>query len=91
MIGSRPEAVRWVSEYTDRCGDEHAVVSFGDTTRVVARYGYGNFNVSYPAELLCTAEDRVSAMRAAIVLVLDRHVRRSRLGLPLLSSIVAAE
>ena len=80
----------WVTDYYARSGTEHAVLSIRDTSRVVARYGYGNFNVTYPVDLLFMTEDRVAAMRAVILLVLDRHVAKSDLGLPSLSSVADA-
>jgi hypothetical protein len=64
-------------------------VTFGDTSRIVGRRGYGNFNVSYPTDLLLAGGDQVSAMGAAILVVLDRHVDRRNLDVPLLSSVGA--
>ena len=81
---AQPETIRWVADYLDCRGDEGLTVTFGDTSRVVGRRGYGNFNVSYPTDLLMTGEDKVSAMRVAILVVLDRHVDRRKLDVPLL-------
>lgn len=85
---NRPEAERWLDAYLASCGNEGLTVTFGDTTRIVGRHGYGNFNVSYPASLLLTTEDKARAVRTAILVVLDRHVHRSNLDVPLLSSVV---
>ena len=74
----------------DSRGDEALTVTFGDTSRVVGRRGYGAFNVRYPTDLLLADEDQVSAMRAVILVVLDRHVDKRHLGVPLLSSLVGA-
>jgi hypothetical protein len=89
LVGTRPEALRWVADYLEARGDEGLTVTFGDTSRIVGRRGYGNFNVSYPTDLLLAGEDQVSAMRAAILVVLDRHVDRRNVGVPLLSSVGA--
>lgn len=83
----RPGVAEWVNDYLERRGAEGAVLSFRDTARVVGRYGYGNFNVTYPADLLLSGDDREAAMRTAILLVLDRHVAKSDLGLPPLTSV----
>jgi hypothetical protein len=83
-----PEAPGWVADYVSRRGDEGLTVTFGDTTRVVGRGGYGNFNVSYPADLLLGGDDKVSATRTAILAVLDRHVDKHNLDVPLLSKLV---
>jgi hypothetical protein len=88
----RPGVAEWTNEYLERTGTtEVAILSFRDVTRVVGRHGRGYYGVSYPADLLLTAENRSAAMRTAILEVLDRHVSRSKLDLPLLSSLVARE
>lgn len=84
--GVRP----WVEAYLDAREDDSLVVTFGDTSRVFGRGGRGYFGVSYPVDLLLAGEDQVSAMRAAIVVVLDRHVDRRGVDVPPLSSIVPA-
>lgn len=48
------------------------------------------FGVTYPAHLLHEHEDQVAAMRAAIVTVLDRHVRGAELDVPPFSEVYAA-
>ncbi len=70
----RPGVAEWVSEYLDRRGNEHACVSFKDAPRVVGRYGYGNFNVTYPADLLMSGGDREAE---GVKQVETRFVRRS--------------
>ncbi|MDN4175748.1 hypothetical protein QWY28_22495 [Nocardioides sp. SOB77] len=90
LVEAQPGVSGWVSDYLDRCGDERVVLSFGDTTRIVGRRGHGSFTVSYPAELLLATGDRVSAMREAILVALDRHVGKRSPGLPLLSSLVGS-
>ena len=64
------------------------MLSIKDAPRVVGRYGHGNFNVTYPADLLVPGGDREKAIGIAILLVLDRHATKSDLGLPPLSSII---
>ncbi|MBC2933681.1 hypothetical protein [Nocardioides sp. zg-1228] len=88
QLVAQPEVVRWVADYLDCRGDESLTVTFGNTSRVVGRRGYGDFIVSYPTDLLMAGEDKVSAMRSAILVVLDRHVDRRKLDVPLLSAIV---
>lgn len=90
QLVAEPEALLWVTDYLDCRGDEGLTVTFGDTSRVVGRRGYGNFNVSYPTELLLASEAKVSAMRTAICVVLDRHVSKRKLDVPLLSVLVNA-
>lgn len=90
LIGTHADLRRWTAGYIVSRGDAGLTVTFGDTSRVVGRRGYGYFNVSYPTALLLAGEDQVSAMRAAILVVLDRHVDRRNLGVPLLSSLVGA-
>lgn len=82
------DAPEWVASYVNCRGDEGLTVVFGDTTRVIGRRGYGNFNVSYPVDLLLGGDDHVSAMRTAILAVLDRHVDKRNLDVPLLSGLV---
>ena len=91
QLVAEPEALLWVTDYLDCRGDEGLTVTFGDTSRVVGRRGYGNFNVSYPTNLLLASEAKVSAMRTAIFVVLDRHVARRKLDVPLLSELVNAD
>ena len=88
---AQPEVLLWVADYRDSRGDEGLGVTFGDTSRIVGRRGYGDFNVSCPADFLLAHEDQVSAMRAAILVVLDRHVDKRQLDVPLLSSLVGAD
>jgi hypothetical protein len=88
----RPGVEEWARDYVALTGTtEMAIVSFRDVTRVAGRHGRGYFGVSYPADLLLAAENRPVAMQTAILDVLDRHVTRSNLDLPLLSSLVARE
>lgn len=90
LVDTQSEVLKWVDDYWVACGDEGLCVTFGDTSRVVGRRGYGDFNVSYPTDLPLAGDDQVSAMGAAILVVLDRHVDRRNLGLPLLSALVGA-
>ena len=90
LAGAAPEVLQWVADYGDARGDEGLTVTFGDTSRVVGRRGNGHFNVSYPADLLLAGDDQVSAMRTAVLVVLDRHVDRRMLDVPLLSTVVGA-
>ena len=90
LVGARPGIPTWVDDYLRDESNDGLNVTFGDTSRVVGRRGYGCFNVSYPAALLHAHEDRVSAMRAAILVVLDRHVDRCDLHVPPLSSLIDA-
>ena len=85
-----PDIRLWVADYLDCRGAESLIVTFGDTSRVVARGGDGYFGVSYPTDHLLAGADRVSAMRTAILVVLDRHVDRRKLDVPLLSGLVGA-
>lgn len=88
----RPGVAEWAHDYLALTGTtELAILSFRDVTRVVGRHGRGYFGVSYPADFLLAAKSRPEAMRTAILEVLDRHVTRSNLDLPLLSSLVAQE
>lgn len=91
QLVTQPEALQWVADYLDCRGDEGLTLTFGDTTRVVGRRGHGAFNVSYPTDLLLSGEDKVSAMRTAILVVLDRHVDRRKLDVPLLSVLVGTD
>ncbi|MDO3396688.1 hypothetical protein QWJ41_13240 [Nocardioides sp. SOB44] len=90
LVGARPGIPTWVDDYLRDESNDGLNVTFGDTSRVVGRRGYGCFNVSYPAALILAHEDRVSAMRAAILVVLDRHVDRCDLHVPPLSSLIDA-
>lgn len=90
LVGAWPGIPTWVDDYLRDESNDGLNVTFGDTSRVVGRRGYGCFNVSYPAALLHAHEDRVSAMRAAILVVLDRHVDRCDLHVPPLSSLIGA-
>lgn len=90
IVASSPAVRPWVSDYVAARGDEGLTVTFRDTARVVGRRGYGDFGVSYPADLLLAgADDKVAAMRTAVLTVLDRHVDRRSLGVPLLSEVYA--
>ena len=91
LADAAPEVLEWADDYRGARGDEDLTVTFGDTGRVVGRRGSGYFSVSYPTELLLAGDDQVSAMRTAILVVLDRHVDRRELDVPLLSSIVDAQ
>lgn len=90
VVGSDPAVADWVRAYLDARGSTYLGVSFTDATRVVGRKARGHFNVTYPAHLLLQHEDRVAAMRRAIVTILDRHVRGARLDVPPLSDVYAA-
>ncbi|CUR57752.1 hypothetical protein NOCA1130200 [metagenome] len=90
VVGSDPAVVEWASAYRDARGSSDLVVSFSDATRVVGRKARDYFSVTYPAHLLLGQEDRVAAMRRAIVTILDRHVRGAELGVPPLSEVYAA-
>jgi len=88
----RPGVAQWAHDYLALTGTtEQAILSFRDVTRIVGRHGRGYYGVSYPADLLLAAKSRSAAMQTAILEVLDRHVTRSHLDLPLLSSLVAQE
>ena len=88
----RPGVAEWSNDYLAQTGTtESAILSFRDVTRIVGRHGRGYYGVSYPADLLLASENRPEAMRSAILEVLDRHVTRSDLDLPLLSSLLACE
>lgn len=90
IVGSSPAVRPWVSEYVAARGDQSLTVTFADTTRIVGRRGYGGFSVSYPADLLLgDADGKVAAMRTAVLAVLDRHVDRQSLDVPLLSEVYA--
>lgn len=56
-MDSSPEVPTWFTKYLGACGDEHLVVSFGDTRRIVGRRGYEGFGVNYPTDLLLSGED----------------------------------
>jgi hypothetical protein len=90
VVGSDPAVVEWVSAYRDARGSSDLVVSFTDATRVVGRKASGHFSVTYPAHLLLEHEDRMVAMRRAIVTILDRHVRGAELDVAPLSEVYAA-
>jgi hypothetical protein len=90
IVGSSPAVRPWVSDYVAARGDQDLTVSFADTTRVLGRRGYGGFAVSCPADLLLDAvDDKVAAMHTAVLVVLDRHVDRQSLDVPLLSDVHA--
>jgi hypothetical protein len=95
VVGSDPAVVEWVSAYRDARGSSDLVVSFTDATRVVGRKASGHFGVTYPAHLLlehgAQQEEKVAAMRAAVVTILDRHVRGAGLDVPLLSEVYAGD
>lgn len=91
LVDEVPEVVAWVTAYLDSRDDQHLTITFGDTRRVVGRRGHGGFGVSYPSDLLLSGDDQVSAMRAAILVALDRHVDACDLQVPLLSSIVSGD
>jgi hypothetical protein len=58
-----------------------------DGSRIIGRAARDWFGVSYPADLLLAEEDRVAAMRWALVAVLDRHVRTAGLDVQLFSEV----
>lgn len=89
IVDSSPAVRPWVSDYLAARDDEDLTVAFGDTARVVGRAGRGYFGVSYPAGLLLASDDKVAAMRTAVLAVLDRHVDRRSLDVPLLSEVCA--
>jgi hypothetical protein len=89
QVAGLPGVIAWLTAYVHARGDDDLIVSFGDTGRVSGRRARDYFTVSYPADLLMAGEDPVSAMRAAILVVLDRHVSGRDLDVPLLSPLVA--
>lgn len=95
VVDSDPAVAAWVGTYRDARGSSDLVVSFTDATRVVGRRASGYFGVTYPAHLLLEhgteQEDKVAAMRAAVVTILDRHVRGAGLDVPLLSEVYAGD
>lgn len=89
IVDDLPEDSTWVADYRAAAADCKLVVSFKDVARVAGRRGYGGFSVSYPADLLLEGDDKVAAMRTAILTAMDRHVARCELGVPLLSEAVS--
>lgn len=90
VMESAPSVAEWVRAYRQACGGRGLIVSFSDSSRVVGRGARDYFGVTYPAHLLVEHEDRVAAMRAAIVTVPDRHVRGAGLDVPQFSEASAA-
>ncbi|CAM3755209.1 hypothetical protein [Nocardioides zeicaulis] len=88
-LASEPAIDDWLEAYLRERGEEGLEVTFSDTPRVVARHAFGRWNVHYPADLLLGSVDAVAAMRAALVTVLDRHVERQALDVPLLGELLA--
>ena len=88
LVDELPDGSSWVDDYRAAALECRLGVSFKDVARVAGRRGYGGFGVSYPADLLLAEDDKVAAMRAAILTALDRHVDRCELGVPLLSDAV---
>lgn len=85
LVDELPDGSSWVDDYRAAALQCRLTVTCNDVSRVVGRRGYGGFSVSYPAELLLAEDDKVVAMRTAIVTAIDRHVDRCELGVPLLS------
>lgn len=83
-----PDGSSWVEDYRAAALECRLSVTFNDVIRVTGRRGYGGFSVSYPADLLLAEDDKVVAMRTAILTAIDRHVDRCELGVPLLSEAV---
>lgn len=89
QLVAEPAIDDWLEAYLAERGEEGLEVTFSDTPRVVARHAFGRWSVHYPADLLLGSADPVGAMRAAIVTVLDRHVERQALDVPLLGELLA--
>ena len=90
IVGSSPAVRPWVADYVAARGDQDLTINFNDSTRVSGRAGSGYFGVTYPASLLLAdVDDKVAAMRTAVLVVLDRHVDRQSLDVPLLSDVYA--
>ncbi|TGN63673.1 hypothetical protein EXE59_06700 [Nocardioides eburneiflavus] len=91
IVRSDEAAVReWERSYVAARGAQDLAVDFNDGTRVSGRAGAGYYGVSYPAGLLLAdAGGKVAAMRTAVLVVLDRHVDRQSLDVPLLSDVYA--
>ena len=87
LVDATPALVDWTLAYREARGDRSLVVTFSDTTRVVGRRSRDCFSVTYPAELLLERDDQVAAMRSAVVMVLDRHVRGAELDVPPVSEV----
>ncbi len=90
LVDQLPDGSSWVDDYRAAALECRLTVTFNDVTRVVGRRGYGGFGVSYPGELLLAEDDKVVAMRTAILTAIDRHVDRCELGVPLLSDAVGS-
>lgn len=88
LVDELPDGSSWVDDYRAAALECRLTVTFNDVTRVGGRRGYVGFSVSYPAELLLAEDDKVAAMRAAILTAIDRHVDRCELGVQLLSDAV---
>ncbi len=88
LVDELPDGSSWVDDYRAAALECRLTVTFNDVTRVGGRRGYGGFSVSYPAELLLAEDDKVAAMRTAILAAIDRHVDRCELDVPLLSDAV---
>ena len=89
QLAGEPAIDDWLAAYLRERGEEGLEITFADTPRVVARHAFGRWNVHYPADLLLEAADPVAAMRAAVMLALDRHVERQGLDVPLLAELLA--
>lgn len=88
LVDELPDGSSWVEDYRAAALNCRLSVTFNDVARVTGRRGYGGFSVSYPTDLLLAEDDKVAAMRTAILTAIDRHVDRCELGVPLLSEAV---
>lgn len=88
LVDELPDGSSWVDDYRAAALECRLTVTLNDVTRVVGRRGYGGFSVSYPVDLLLAQDDKVVAMRSAILTAIDRHVDRCELGVPLLTEAV---
>lgn len=87
IVASDPEAAQqWLAAYRE-AWHPTLVVSFADVRHLRLSPGRDHIGASYPADVIVDADDPADAFVTAILAILDRHVMRSSLPVPLLSEI----